>query len=155
MLEEIFKVVISDKGIVAVNYGNQAMNEEAIEVVLKDESNNTIEVTIANTPKGLLPVTGGNGRKVEWTLQYTSKEKLFPIIQMYLKSSLPKIEIQLIKKTIEHKLLNTAQIVFVSEERTADITLSTETTQKGILINANLTEKDFLVMKEEIRKLLQ
>jgi LPXTG-motif cell wall-anchored protein len=40
------------------------MNEEAIEVVLKDESNNTIEVTIANTPKGLLPATGGQGRKV-------------------------------------------------------------------------------------------
>ncbi|WP_207940241.1 hypothetical protein DOK78_002284 [Enterococcus sp. DIV2402] len=64
VLEEIFKVVISDTGIVTVNYGNQAMNEEAIEVVLKDESNNTIEVTIANTPKGLLPATGGQGRKV-------------------------------------------------------------------------------------------
>jgi hypothetical protein len=92
---------------------------------------------------------------LEWTLQYASKEKLFPIIQMYLKSSLPKTEIQLMKKTIEHKMLNTAQIVFVSEEKIADITLSTETTQKDMLINANLTEKDFSVIKEGIMKLLQ
>lgn len=63
LLEGTFEVTINADGTVGdVTYDGKDLDKDAIKVNLKDEANNAIELTIANTPKGQLPATGGTGR---------------------------------------------------------------------------------------------
>lgn len=62
LLEGIFEVTINADGTVGdVTYDGKDLDKDAIKVNLKDEDNNVIELTVANTPKGQLPATGGSG----------------------------------------------------------------------------------------------
>ncbi len=62
LLEGIFEVTINADGTVGdVTYDGKDLDKDAIKVNLKDEENNVIELTVANTPKGQLPATGGSG----------------------------------------------------------------------------------------------
>lgn len=62
LLKGIFEVTINADGTVGdVNYDGKDLDKDAIKVNLKDEDNNVIELTVANTPKGQLPATGGSG----------------------------------------------------------------------------------------------
>lgn len=62
LLEGIFEVTINVDGTVGdVTYDGKDLDKDAIKVNLKDEDNNVIELTVANTPKGQLPATGGSG----------------------------------------------------------------------------------------------
>lgn len=62
LLEGIFVVTINADGTVGdVTYDGKDLDKDAIKVNLKDEDNNVIELTVANTPKGQLPATGGSG----------------------------------------------------------------------------------------------
>ena len=62
LLKGIFEVTINADGTVGdVTYDGKDLDKDAIKVNLKDEDNNVIELTVANTPKGQLPATGGSG----------------------------------------------------------------------------------------------
>lgn len=62
LLEGTFEVTINADGTVGdVTYDGKDLDKDAIKVNLKDEDNNVIELTVANTPKGQLPATGGSG----------------------------------------------------------------------------------------------
>lgn len=62
LLEGTFEVTINADGTVGdVTYNGKDLDKDAIKVNLKDEDNNVIELTVANTPKGQLPATGGSG----------------------------------------------------------------------------------------------
>ncbi len=62
LLEGTFEVTINADGTVGdVTYDGKDLDKDAIKVNLKDEDNNVIELTVANTPKGQLPATGGPG----------------------------------------------------------------------------------------------
>lgn len=62
LLEGTFEVTINADGTVSdVTYDGKDLDKDAIKVNLKDEDNNVIELTVANTPKGQLPATGGSG----------------------------------------------------------------------------------------------
>lgn len=63
VLEKTLEVTISNKGEITATYADTLIDEEMIHVSLNDAQNNTINLTIANTPKGVLPATGGQGRK--------------------------------------------------------------------------------------------
>lgn len=62
LLDGTFEVTINADGTVGdVTYDGKYLDKDAIKVNLKDEDNNVIELTVANTPKGQLPATGGSG----------------------------------------------------------------------------------------------
>lgn len=62
LLKGIFEVTINADGTVGdVTYDGKDLDKDAIKVNLKDEDNNVIELTVANTSKGQLPATGGSG----------------------------------------------------------------------------------------------
>lgn len=62
LLEGTFEVTINADGTVGdLTYEGKDLDKDAIKVNLKDEDNNVIELTVANTPKGQLPATGGSG----------------------------------------------------------------------------------------------
>lgn len=62
LLEGTFEVTINADGTVGdVTYDGKDLDKDAIKVNLKNEDNNVIELTVANTPKGQLPATGGSG----------------------------------------------------------------------------------------------
>lgn len=62
LLEGTFEVTINADGTVGdMTYDGKDLDKDAIKVNLKDEDNNVIELTVANTPKGQLPATGGSG----------------------------------------------------------------------------------------------
>lgn len=62
LLEGTFEITINADGTVGdVTYDGKDLDKDAIKVNLKDEDNNVIELTVANTPKGQLPATGGQG----------------------------------------------------------------------------------------------
>lgn len=62
LLEGTFEITINADGTVGdVTYDGKDLDKDAIKVNLKDEDNNVIELTVANTPKGQLPATGGSG----------------------------------------------------------------------------------------------
>lgn len=62
LLEGTFEVTINADGTVGdVTYNGKDLDKDVIKVNLKDEDNNVIELTVANTPKGQLPATGGSG----------------------------------------------------------------------------------------------
>lgn len=62
LLEGNFEVTINADGTVGdVTYNGKDLDKDVIKVNLKDEDNNVIELTVANTTKGQLPATGGSG----------------------------------------------------------------------------------------------
>lgn len=62
LLAEMIELTIETNGEVIVSYQNTDVTQSLADVSLNDEGTNTIRLTLANTKKGELPATGGQGR---------------------------------------------------------------------------------------------